>query len=105
MLRRLILIATVIVFLIFQVRVSQASALELNQDVHAEILNEAGKTVVLSSQKITKGQQLFNSTCLRCHSQSQMEKNNNMTLGLKTFSVAEPDLDNLLTLVDYLKRP
>ena len=43
--------------------------------------------------------------CTKCHLQGKTKTNNNVSLGLKDLSQAEPPRDNLLAIVDYLKNP
>jgi photosystem II cytochrome c550 len=105
MVKRLILTAIALVFLFFQFQVNPVAALELDEGTRTIILNEAGETTTLTSEEVTNGQQLFIQNCTKCHLQGKTKTNNNVSLGLKDLSKAEPPRDNLLALVDYLKNP
>lgn len=105
MVKRLILTAIAFVFLLWQVNISPANALELDESTLTIPLNEAGEQVTLSSEQVTQGQQLFIQNCTKCHLQGKTKTNNNVSLGLKDLAKAEPPRDNLLALVDYLENP
>ncbi|MEG3436228.1 photosystem II cytochrome c-550 [Pannus brasiliensis CCIBt3594] len=105
MVKRLILTAIAFVFLLWQVNISPANALELDESTRTIPLNDAGEQVTLSSEQVTQGQQLFIQNCTKCHLQGKTKTNNNVSLGLKDLAKAEPPRDNLLALVDYLENP
>lgn len=105
MIKRFVGVAIATIIFLFQFHVNSANALELTEETRTVILNEAGETVVLSSQEVTQGERIFNSTCTKCHLQGKTKTNNNVSLGVEDLSKAEPPRDNLLALVDYLKNP
>ncbi len=105
MVKRFIWVAIATVFFIFQFQISSANALELDEGTLTVKLDEAGKSVLLSSKEVTQGQRIFNSSCTKCHLQGKTKTNNNITLGLEDLVGSEPPRDNVLALVDYLKKP
>lgn len=98
-------VAIATVFFIFQFQISSAFALELDNNTRTIPLNEDGESVTLSSKQVVSGQQLFNSSCTKCHLQGKTKTNNNVSLGLSDMAGAEPPRTNVLALVDYLKHP
>ena len=105
MVKRLLGVAVAVVLFVFQFQPDNAAALELDEATRTVTLNEAGETVVLSSQEITQGQRLFNLECTQCHLQGKTKTNNNVSLGLEDMDGAEPPRTNVLALVEYLKNP
>jgi photosystem II cytochrome c550 len=105
MVKRFFWVAIATVFFIFQFQISSASALELDGETRTIPLNQDGESVTLSSQQVASGQQIFNSSCTKCHLQGKTKTNNNVSLGLADMAGAEPPRTNVLALVDYLKHP
>ncbi|MGH2414709.1 MAG: photosystem II cytochrome c-550, partial [Microcystaceae cyanobacterium] len=105
MVKRFIWVAIVTVFFVFQLHISNAAALEMDENTRSVTLNDAGETAVLSAEEVTAGQRLFNSTCTKCHLQGKTKTNNNISLGLGDLAKAEPPRDNVVALVEYLKNP
>lgn len=104
MLKRLSLIA-VVTALAFQLFISSAAAVELDENVRTVKLNEAGEQTVLSVKEAERGKREFRDTCAQCHASGRTKTNPNVGLGLDTLAGAEPPRDNLVALVDYLKHP
>ena len=105
MVKRLLGLAVAVVLFVFQFQPDNAAALELTEETRTVTLNEAGETVVLSSQEITQGQRLFNLECTQCHLQGKSKTNNNVSLSLEDMEGAEPPRTNILALVEFLKNP
>lgn len=105
MVKRFIWVAVAVILFVFQFRPDSATALELDEVTRTITLNEAGETVVLSSQEVTQGQRLFNLECTQCHLQGKTKTNNNVSLGLEDLAGADPRRDNVEALVAYLKNP
>ncbi len=105
MVKRFIWVAIATVLFLFQVQVSSASAIELDRETLSVPLDDTERTTVLSEKELTNGQRVFNSSCTKCHLQGKTKTNNNVSLGLSDLKGAEPPLDNLLALVDFLKKP
>jgi photosystem II cytochrome c550 len=105
MLKRLILLAAVTLFCVFQVNLGNASAIELDEESRTVVLNPQGETAVFSTEQIEKGERIFNGTCSECHNSGRTKTNPNVELSFEDLSGAEPDRSNVLTMVDYLKNP
>jgi photosystem II cytochrome c550 len=105
MVKRFFWVAIATVFFLFQLSVGSANAVELTTETLTIPLDGMGKTATLSDQEFAKGQKIFVQNCTKCHLQGKTKTNNNVSLGLKDLSQAEPPRDNLLAIVDYLKNP
>jgi photosystem II cytochrome c550 len=105
MFKRLILLAAVTLFCVFQVNLGNASAIELDKESRTVVLNPEGETSVFSIEQIEKGERLFNGTCSECHNSGRTKTNPNVELSLGDLDGAEPSRANVLAMVDYLKNP
>ncbi|MEA5509329.1 photosystem II cytochrome c-550 [Crocosphaera sp. UHCC 0190] len=103
--KRFILMAIAAIFFFLQFPINNANALELTEKTRTITLNEAGKSVTLSSQQVFNGEKIFNASCTKCHLQGKTKTNNNVSLGLSDLGKAEPPRNNLLALIDYMKYP
>ncbi|MFP5273029.1 photosystem II cytochrome c-550 [Coleofasciculus sp.] len=103
--KRLILLAVAMVFFVFQIAVSSATALELSQDVRTVPVNEQGDTKVVSLAEFKTGQRLFIDSCSQCHLGGRTKTNPNVTLKIEDLQGAFPRRDNIAALVDYIKNP
>lgn len=103
--KRLILLAVAMIFFVFQVAVSSATALELSEDVRTIPVNEQGDTTVVSLAEFKTGQRLFNDTCSQCHLGGRTKTNPNVTLQMEDLKGAFPSRDNIAALVDYMENP
>jgi photosystem II cytochrome c550 len=105
MLKKLILLAVVTLFCVFQVNLGHAAAVELDKESRTVVLNPEGESVVFSLEQIEKGERLFNGTCSECHNSGRTKTNPNVELGFEDLNGAEPSRANVLAMVDYLKNP
>ncbi len=105
MLKRFILVLVTTVFFGFQLHITSAVALEMDEATRTVTLNELGEQVVLSLKEVEKGQRLFNDTCSQCHAGGRTKTNPNVGLSLETLALAEPPRDNVEGIVDYLNYP
>lgn len=103
--KRFILMAVAIMFFVFQVAVSSATALELSEDVRTIPISEQGDTTVVSLADFKKGQRLFVESCSQCHLGGRTKTNPNVTLQMEDLEGAFPPRDNVAALVDYMKNP
>ncbi|MEA5535021.1 photosystem II cytochrome c-550 [Crocosphaera sp. XPORK-15E] len=103
--KRFILMAIAAIFLFLQFPINNANALELTEVTRTITLDEAGKTVTLSSEQVFNGEKIFNANCTKCHLQGKTKTNNNVSLGLSDLAKAEPPRNSLLALIDYMKYP
>lgn len=105
MLKRYIWLAVATVFFTFQMFVSQAFAVELDQASRTVALDDSGKTVVVSVKDLEKGKRLFINACSQCHVGGKTRTNPNVNLGPESLAGALPRRDNIEGLVDYMKNP
>ena len=93
------------VFSVFSLFVSSASAIDLDEATRTIVANESGKTIVLTPEQVKRGKRLFNATCGACHVGGLTKTNPNVGLDPEALSLATPRRDNIAALVDYLKNP
>lgn len=93
------------VFSLFSLFVSSASAIDLDEATRTIVANESGKTIVLTPEQVKRGKRLFNATCGACHVGGVTKTNPNVGLDPEALSLATPRRDNIAALVDYLKNP
>jgi photosystem II cytochrome c550 len=93
------------VFSLFSLFVSSASAIDLDEATRTVVANESGKTIVLTPEQVKRGKRLFNATCGACHVGGVTKTNPNVGLDTEALSLATPRRDNIAALVDYLKNP
>ena len=93
------------VFSLFSLFVSSASAIDLDEATRTIVANESGKTIVLTPEQVKRGKRLFNATCGACHVGGVTKTNPNVGLDTEALSLATPRRDNIAALVDYLKNP
>ncbi|MEB3181835.1 MAG: photosystem II cytochrome c-550 [Nostocaceae cyanobacterium] len=105
MFRRLIGLVMASIVLTFQLAVSSAQALELDEATRTVKLNDAGDTVVLSLKQVKEGKSLFQYACAQCHVGGVTKTNQNVGLDPETLAGATPPRDNIEALVDYMKNP
>ena len=98
-------ICALILFCIFNVFVTTASAIDLDEATRTVVVNSTGKTVVLTPEQVKRGKRLFNATCGACHVGGITKTNPNVGLDPEALSLATPRRDNIEALVDYMKNP
>ena len=96
---------SIVVFCIFSVLVTTASAIDLDEATRTVVADGSGKTVVLTPEQVKRGKRLFNATCGACHVGGISKTNPNVGLDPEGLSLATPRRDNIAALVDYLKNP
>lgn len=94
-----------LVFGIFSLFVTTASAIELDEATRTIVVNDSGKTTVLTPEQVKRGKRLFNATCGACHVGGITKTNPNIGLDPEALSLATPRRDNVAALVDYMKNP
>ena len=105
MFRRLIGVVVATILLTFQMVISSATALELNETIRTVPLNDKGDTVVLSLEQVKEGKRLFNCACAQCHTGGVTKTNQNVGLEPEALAGALPNRNNIEGLVDYMKNP
>ena len=95
-------IATVI--LVFQLFTPSVSAAEIPIELRTVPLNEK-TNIVLTQKDIAKGKKLFSNACATCHLGGATFTNPNVNLSPESLAGANPIRNNVLALVDYMKKP
>lgn len=93
------------IFSVFSLFISTASAIDLDEATRTVIADESGKTIILTPEQVKRGKRLFNATCGACHVGGVTKTNPNVGLDPEALSLATPRRDNIAALVDYLKNP
>ena len=94
-----------ILFGIFNIFVTTASAIDLDEATRTVVVDSAGTTTVLTPEQVKRGKRLFNATCGACHTGGITKTNPNVGLDPEGLSLATPRRDNINALVDYMKNP
>jgi photosystem II cytochrome c550 len=68
-------------------------------------LNEQGETRSFLPEDLSRGKQLFTSSCMNCHVGGATLPNPQVSLSLVKLKGATPPRDNVNTLVTYLRQP
>jgi|TARA_B110000116_G_scaffold198104_1_gene172851 photosystem II cytochrome c550 len=105
MLKKYSIIGTLLFFSVFNIFVTGASAIDLDEATRTVTADGNGRTVVLSPEQVKRGKRLFNATCGACHVGGVSKTNPNVGLDPEALSLATPRRDNVAALVDYLKNP
>jgi len=105
MLKKYFATFTVAFFCLFNIFVTSAYAIDLDEATRTVTLDGSGKTTVLTSEQVKRGKRLFNATCGACHVGGITKTNPNVGLDPEALSLATPRRDNIASLVDYLKNP
>jgi photosystem II cytochrome c550 len=94
-----------VLFCIFNIFVTTASAIDLDDATRTVVVDSAGKTTILSPEQVKRGKRLFNATCGACHVGGITKTNPNVGLDPEALSLATPRRDNINALVDFMKNP
>ena len=105
MLKKYSQLFSLVLFSIFSMYVTVASAIDLDEATRTVVADSSGKTIVLTSEQVKRGKRLFNATCGACHVGGLTKTNPNVGLDPEALSLATPRRDNVAALVDYLKNP
>ena len=97
--------SALILFGIFNIFVTTASAIDLDEATRTVVVDESGKTTVLTPEQVKRGKRLFNATCGACHVGGITKTNPNVGLDPEALSLATPRRDNVNALVSYIKDP
>ena len=95
----------VIIFCIFNISVTMASAIDLDEATRTVVIDSSGKTNILTQEQVKRGKRLFNATCGACHVGGITKTNPNVGLDPEALSLATPRRDNVASLVDFMKNP
>lgn len=105
MLKKYFKLCSLILFCIFGVFITSASAIDLDEATRTITVDSSGTTTVLSPEQVKRGKRLFNATCGACHLGGITKTNPNVGLDPEALSYATPRRDNVNALVDYMKNP
>nr|YP_009496393.1 photosystem II protein V [Attheya longicornis]AWT39106.1 photosystem II protein V [Attheya longicornis] len=94
-----------ILFCIFNVLVTSASAIDLDEATRTVVVDASGNTTILTPEQVKRGKRIFNATCGACHVGGITKTNPNVGLDPEALSLATPRRDNIAALVDYMKNP
>jgi photosystem II cytochrome c550 len=97
-------VAIAFVMLSFQLFTSSVSAADIPIELRTVPLNET-TNIVLTQKDISKGKKLFANTCATCHLGGATFTNPNVNLSPESLAGAYPTRNNVLGLVDYMKKP
>ena len=97
--------SALILFCIFSLFSTIASAIDLDEATRTVVADGNGNTTVLTPEQVKRGKRLFNATCGACHVGGLTKTNPNVGLDPEALSLATPRRDNISALVEYLKNP
>jgi photosystem II cytochrome c550 len=82
-----------------------ALGIELDEATRTVSLDNAGNAVVLTTEQVKRGKRLFNASCASCHTGGITKTNPNVGLDPDSLSLATPNRNNIVGLIDYIKNP
>ena len=105
MLKKYFKLCSVILFCVFNLFITTASAIDLDEATRTVTVDSSGTTTVLTPEQVKRGKRLFNATCGACHVGGITKTNPNVGLDPEALSFATPRRDNINSLVDFMKNP
>ena len=105
MLKKYFKLCSVILFCVFNLFITTASAIDLDEATRTVTVDSSGTTTVLTPEQVKRGKRLFNATCGACHLGGITKTNPNVGLDPEALSFATPRRDNINSLVDFMKNP
>ena len=105
MLKKYFKLCSITLFCIFNLFITTASAIDLDEATRTITVDSSGTTTVLTPEQVKRGKRLFNATCGACHLGGITKTNPNVGLDPEGLSFATPRRDNVNALVDYMKNP
>jgi len=105
MLKNYLKLCSVILFCVFNLFITTASAIDLDEATRTVTIDSRGTTTVLTPEQLKRGKRLFNATCGACHLGGITKTNPNVGLDPEALSFATPRRDNVASLVDFMKNP
>lgn len=96
--------AIALVMIAFQFFTPSVNAAEIPIELRTVPLNEV-TNIVLTQKDISKGKKLFANTCANCHLGGTTLTNPSVNLSPEALAGAYPLRNNILALVDYMKKP
>ena len=105
MFKKYSIFCALLIFSIFNLFMTSASAIDLDEAVRTVVVDGEGRTTILTPEQVKRGKRLFNATCGACHTGGITKTNPNVGLDPEALSLATPRRDNIAGLIDYLKNP
>lgn len=105
MLKKYLKLCSVVLFCVFNLFITTASAIDLDEATRTVTVDSTGTTTVLTPEQVKRGKRLFNATCGACHLGGITKTNPNVGLDPEALSFATPRRDNIDSLVDFMKNP
>jgi len=105
MFKKYSIFCALLIFSIFNLFMTSASAIDLDEAVRTVVVDGEGRTTILTPEQVKRGKRLFNATCGACHVGGVTKTNPNVGLDPEALSLATPRRDNIAGLIDYLKNP
>ncbi len=102
--KKYLALAIATMMLAFQLFTPSVSAAEIPIELRTVPLNE-NTNIVLTQKDISKGKKLFQNACANCHLGGATFTNPNVNLSPESLAGANPVRNNVLALVDYMKKP
>jgi photosystem II cytochrome c550 len=97
-------IKKILVFLLSLSFSFNALAIELDEATRTVAL-DSSNAVILTPEQVKRGKRLFNASCGSCHTGGITKTNPNVGLDSDALSLAQPNRNNIASLVDYMKNP
>ena len=97
-------IKKILVFLLSFSFSFNALAIELDEATRTVAL-DSSNAVILTPEQVKRGTRLFNASCGSCHTGGITKTNPNVGLDSDALSLAQPNRNNIASLVDYMKNP
>jgi photosystem II cytochrome c550 len=97
-------VAIAFVMLAFQLFTPSVNAADIPIALRTVPLNET-TNIVLTQKDLSKGKKLFANTCATCHLGGATFTNPNVNLSPESLAGANPNRNNVLGLVDFMKNP
>ncbi|MFM7885928.1 MAG: photosystem II cytochrome c-550 [Pseudanabaena sp.] len=96
--------AITFVMIAFQFFTPSVNAADIPIELRTVPLNE-NTNIVLTQKDIAKGKKLFQNACANCHLGGATFTNPNVNLSPESLAGAYPTRNNVLGLVDFMKKP
>ncbi|NMF58474.1 photosystem II cytochrome c-550 [Pseudanabaena yagii] len=96
--------AIAFVMIAFQLFTPSVNAADIPIELRTVPLNE-NTNIVLTQKDIAKGKKLFQNACANCHLGGATFTNPNVNLSPESLAGAYPTRNNVLGLVDFMKKP
>ena len=83
MFKKYSIFCALLIFSIFNLFMTSASAIDLDEAVRTVVVDGEGRTTILTPEQVKRGKRLFNATCGACHVGGVTKTNPNVGLDPK----------------------